>query len=516
MKYSRLGLLDGLFILVTSLVLALTLFWIASVLRGEQIFSEVPEWLAGAADRTWTFVTAGGAAALVLAWLRRRTAPRARTPNYALLIPSTTLALILVSLGLAWGLRWVGMDEEMESVDLEVQFGLHFKDPENPHLDDARVRFAVRKPPGRRAQYISQQADGLFAEYVGGLPVEQSFDAVIMRVVKDSYRAESEPTELCFRLLERPLGTGRGTAKFQCDEGGRCELHPEEDPSRVRLCGDEEADLGGGFLVSPLFGDTGEGASWLVPSLETLASMKEAGELIGVGYTVFEVSSHDLQSYGADSFTYAIEVNGVPVRVDGLEPHLLSEPLAPDGALELRFALQNLGFSGADNGCEGIRIDLTLYAEQRQLASFSLARQYVALRDPWPEQIESSGVEFSWTGRYVQPAGAFDREVFLFSSPDVQASARTKRAFDRLGLEFDGYPVVGVLRPPYRTEHYSMVAGLRLPSGQIRFVLPDNQAEGLRGYLDQEPAVASTVREPFLWKVTSGSTSFAVPACAAD
>jgi hypothetical protein len=177
----------------------------------------------------------------------------------------------------------------------------------------------------------------------------------------------------------------------------------------------------------------------------------------------------------AKEVSVQITVNGRTAYIDGLPADASAVGFDAKVGLRLSFGLENLDFSGARRGHD--EVDLVL----RFLDGKSLVREtratlsYIALRDqPERRQIGDRELGIQWSARYF-PGAADDKfQIFVTSSPDVDALVRTKKSIDdaRLGVRFGAktYPLVGVVRPPLSDNNaWGLNVGVVMPSGQVRF-----------------------------------------------
>ena len=213
-----------------------------------------------------------------------------------------------------------------------------------------------------------------------------------------------------------------------------------------------------------------------------------------MGYTVFEIASHELRGPNADAVAFDVAANGTPVRIDGLPGDQLSLPFKPGEDVRLRFALQTLDFDGRVGGCDLVSIELKFSREGVPVGQpVRLQRLYSALRDAGEVVVRSEIGQFSWSGKYHQPRDKlFDSEVFVnsvqFKSIDDavgQEKARKaieelQRLVNHLDLTFQGRRVVAVVRPSLTKPQFGLALGVVQDTDQIQFTFP--KADRCRSY----------------------------------
>jgi hypothetical protein len=219
-------------------------------------------------------------------------------------------------------------------------------------------------------------------------------------------------------------------------------------------------------------------AGWVVPSISTLDKMEDRER---VGYTRFDVSFiPSSQVSTADTYYYAIIVNGEPIYIDGFLPDRMRFPLHHGTINRLSFALENLNFTGQYRGYEKLQLNIVFLREGESIYRQNLDRDYIALRDAPAVSTPSAVGTFTWTGNYVVPKNENKYEILLASSDNVELTMNAKTEFDNAKLSFGQQPVVMVVRPPLRPEkpRYGLALGIILPSSQVQFTFnPDEAAK---------------------------------------
>ncbi len=356
--------------------------------------------------------------------------------------------------------------------------------------DHPNLSFFQRHPSYRAAHTIGAEADGHYQEYVDFPGQDGKFYARAQRAVTISQLTNDpvSPTEFCFKKNPKPPGNGTPLeVRMDCSEGRRCSIG-KDDPGWVEIC-PSESDWTAHFQFVPVvYADMSQvQPGWKVPSLETLKTMTERER---VGYTEFSIKSTQLSALkGAESVQYLIRVNGSPLYVDGWAPQDMLRPFDGTQDFTFSFGLENLSFSGADNGCENIEVELQFRQKDSVIRKAVISRRYAALRDADAEELKTEdGTSFIWSGRYVKPKKEDRTELFVLSTPNVQEAKNRKARIDGAGLSYDGEDVVAVLRPPLDNSQYGIVVGLRQSTGQIRFTFDTAFAQKFREWIVRQRA----------------------------
>jgi hypothetical protein len=232
-------------------------------------------------------------------------------------------------------------------------------------------------------------------------------------------------------------------------------------------------------MIAEAFADSpipGEGPRWLVPSLATLKAQSEKSRQ---GFTEFNVVGRATPSLKtAQYFTYAIVVNGVPILIDGWDPHYIRIPYDHEKGLDFSFALENLDFSGRHNGREQLELTLRFWGEGLLIRELKLERQYVALRDARMEKFNIDGMgEIRWSGKFNNRRMADKFEVFLMSSQDMSTLQDFKWKLDSKNLMYQDNRVTAVIRPPLNNNPNSGITfGVIKDTGQTQFTFDEQSA----------------------------------------
>lgn len=343
-----------------------------------------------------------------------------------------------------------------------------FDNLKNPH---PILMLQTNKPIREdQVQALARQNNGSY-EYSIKLPcVGQKFKAQFTRRVFDSELDKGERrliTDLCFK--RNKLGLDLKFTHHECVEGGKCTPGPF-DPGIAQACD----------IVDRGFPDK---ERWIIPSLETLRSLPPKKK---PGFTVFTLQSDPLPQFEkADRFVASIVVNGVSVLEDGWPSGSVSEPYDNQEGLRFSFALQNLGFSGANDGKEIIEVSLRFFLGNILVGEETLTREYVALRDAKTLQLQLNNDSLvEWTGKYHSPLEPDKFEIFLKSHKDVTVAKNFKTRFDKAALTFRKQPLVAVIRPPLPpNKSFGVATGIVLENGQTRFTYSKQYADDLCRYL---------------------------------
>jgi hypothetical protein len=361
-------------------------------------------------------------------------------------------------------------------------------------------------------------------------------NAAIYSVVRQSFLpASTDFVQFCLSRASVIPDSGKNYTTYDCEQGGSC-THNNLSPKWFDLCPVANSELN--YFLSPLIRTAyaDDTVAWAIPSLDTL---QQREDLFGIGYTRFKVEAATAMNKNYDGFYYDLEVNGRQANVNGLpgsyraQEHDFSKPVA------MEFGLQNLNFSGVNDGCDEIALTLHFVKDGEEVgAPISLRRSYVALRDARDKNLTSDGQAYRWTGKYQRAPKMYDSEVFISSiliakNLDFQANAqklknakhtisRMKRDFDALGLKFEGRPLVAVIRPPLTQLSYGLAIGMVEETQQIRFTYENATAERLKKFLlqqrDRGGAYHSTIADSTFIYTVRGSKSYMAspPVCADD
>ena len=141
----------------------------------------------------------------------------------------------------------------------------------------------------------------------------------------------------------------------------------------IKICDEEKqanAGLDSLFIATAYAAESspeeGVAPGWTVPSLQTLTAHKRTG------FTRFTIKPINVQGVDkADRIIYSIFINSTPIYIDGFEPKYLARKFNPSEQISYQFGLQNLGFSGADNGYEHIEVLMQFLQGEKQIEQIS-------------------------------------------------------------------------------------------------------------------------------------------------
>ncbi len=305
--------------------------------------------------------------------------------------------------------------------------------------------------------------------------------------------AGENATSLCFRRSRAKAN--EKTAALRCTEGQSCTVAPnagmaEECNRRAEL------NFSPGF-ITPAHAEPAPdeaeapdavpgaviGKQWVVPSLETIQKVPPD---LRAGYTEFAIHTDKLSGVDkATHFTYGVRVNGVPLNFDGWPPFSNETLFTGSDGLRLAFAIENLGFSGGEDGFEKIEVELRFFDHDKLLRTDILSRDdYVSYRHADPLSLTlSQGEKADWSGLY-RPAKSQDRfEVILATAVKHPEIIQDRTDIERR-VDYNGDPVIGVVRPP-RADNKSLglTFGVKLKSGQVRSVFTKEKAGDICRYV---------------------------------
>ncbi len=486
--------LDSVIILVLGCMLALLVMWAASQMNGIVRFSKLPEWLNKIVSSVWTYAT-GGASSLLLGALRsRRKDP---PPNYLLWIMGTSIVICLFVFGVA-----AIPSHSSPPATALLRFSLQCEKLEHPNLS-----FFQKDPLYKQAHTIASESDGQYQEYIDfPRDADERFYGRAVRVVSASEKTSSpvSPTELCFKQNPSlPSNNAPLEVSMECSEGKLCFIS-SYDPGWAKQCEKETGWIDRFELTLTVSADERIQPGWKVPSVETLRNMRDRERM---GYTEFSIRSSQLGELKADAVQYLIKANGSPLYVDGWAPaNMLKDFSNP---FTFSFGLENLDFSGTDNGCENIEVDLSFLQGGRAIKQFAISRKYSALRDADEEEVKSQdGTTFTWGGKYVKPKNEDTSEVITGSVPSLENMKTAKNRIDAAKLSYKGQEVVGVLRPPLNNPSYGVAVGVRQPSGQVRFTFDKTSANNILNWILQLPAQQRSLfrKDTFIYQMRPGES----------
>lgn len=508
------SLLDALFVLSVSAVLVLFLLYLATTVRGQSQFRDD---LAKILSEVWTkVVIAGGGAGTASVALRKYVFQSRPTLNYVIWIPATAAALIL---GLFVVEKAVPKpaNKTATMVLLPIRFaaGLSDKHAVGPEGGLPPIAVAEVSPVTRPTIEVFKPSttDAEFP-YHGEIEMptlpELNFLAELNPILGGHWESNPVPAwRICLKVNPRKAFAAPHTQeaesmliKLKCGPHGDCPRATTA-PAPVVAC--EEPETSNTGLVPVVYaaqgGQPSPPAGWVVPSL---VSLREVPELARPGYTLFDVIfTPTPKTREADHYYYAVKVNGQPVYFDGFLPGRTTSPLQK-GPNRISFPLENLNFTGENNGIENLHLTVTFLKDGKVIdPPVEVDRNYVALEDAdeippvvpdagkseWTGKYATEAGSFAWTGKYIVPTNEDKFELLVGSSVCVgradpaclQRALDGKRQFDAGHLSAEGKPVVVRLRPPRRTNPvaYGFVLGLVQPTKQVKFTFSPTETDNL-------------------------------------
>ncbi|MBA2126230.1 hypothetical protein DLM45_08340 [Hyphomicrobium methylovorum] len=300
----------------------------------------------------------------------------------------------------------------------------------------------------------------------------------------------ADATSLCFKRSRSK--SNERTAALRCVEGQTCSVAPNA--GMAEACNERAGlNFSTGF-ITPAHAEPHpasaeqetSGRQWMVPSLDTI--QKVPAEL-RAGYTEFGIKTLPLKGVEhATHFTYGVRVNGIPLHFDGWPPFSNETLFSGADGLKLAFAVENLGFSGGQDGHENIEVELRIFDKQTLLRTEVLKRDdYVSYRHADPRELTlSQGEEAVWTGLY-RPAASQDRFEIILATAGQAPKIMQDRKDIQNRVAYEDHPVIGVIRPGRADNpQLGLSFGLKLKSGQVRSVFSKEQATDIcRFVLDQ-------------------------------
>ncbi len=292
------------------------------------------------------------------------------------------------------------------------------------------------------------------------------------------------PTGACFQ--RSPDRLNEPFTLLRCKEGDDCNLD-HQTPGLGDACQAVEAR-------QETTASVGDSRHWSVPSLETLEQRSEESR---EGYTEFSIQAGPLpENAGATHLSYSVKVNDVPVYMDDLPPNLTRIPYSSKGGVHLNFAIENLGFTGGNDGHEKISLEIRFYRGQELLRTAHIERPYISYRHAAEMAVKdtNSDATFSWIGFYRPARVQAAYEIMLVAGPqDVVLQQRD--SFDKKGILIDGLRALGVIRPG-RKENltYGMIVGLQLPTGQVKSLFTRQEVEKLCDWVRDTPELSDPVK----------------------
>jgi len=335
----------------------------------------------------------------------------------------------------------------------------------------------------------------------GHIPTHAYISHQIARANKIPLSRDHE-YELCVTLNAAVDRTQAENAKqfyvsIHCTATGTCAPAGDHD-HRLIPCEGYGIGMRNGLIPTVYAAGETEGtrdAGWAVPSLATLDKIQDR---VRGGYTRFDVAfTPTKQLEQATRYFYSIKVNGTPIYIDGFLPFRNTFLLYHGKPNTISFGLENLDFSGQNDGKECLELEVTFLAGEKPLPQvLHLERDYIALRDPQrePQPNQDLATSISWTGDYKVPEAESKYNIDVDGSPQLALLKEDRKRLDRMLSKTgpitittkDG-PLTGlpqsILRPPGRQASYGLGLGIRLPTQQILFTFNRYQARQVCDWL---------------------------------
>ena len=415
-----------------------------------------------------------------------------------------------------------------------LQLRFSYEQPTNPKVEIDPSLLRVDLQVNRRifSDNAGRQEGGYYSYNVAYPDEGSQIDGSVIRALRHSGLTETPAASLlCLRRPKPLLPFPDQYVHIDCAESAVCKLHAPS-PKWLEACAPEVRKTSRGFsLISEAVAAEAV-RRWAVPSAQTLARHKD--QLSGVGYTIFTIETDAFRDPQVIGVEVDIRANGTPILEDGLAPEL--RPVATDASrpFKYEFALESLDFEGAQAGCEAVQVSLRprLASGSKTSEAMRATLAYVALRDKEPESVAFGKGTLRWSAHYVVPAAEWSHEAFItsvsYATTDGEAAAARarersvvlKQAFDRLGVTFQGRPVVGVIRPPLTlsgtTLAYGLAAGVVQPTGQVRFTFSAADASAIGDRLLVARAAAGAAqgiieRQKYIYRAAGNAERRATP-----
>jgi hypothetical protein len=405
---------------------------------------------------------------------------------------------------------------------------------DNPYLEKNLVAFGLENRPDNHT-LILQPGKGYYVDSIPLLSQGKKRNAAIFGVVRESYvPAYDENIKFCLSRSAATPDTSNYTL-YHCKQGEGCQ-HEGTSPKWFELCGSDAIGLGDfsfPFIRSAYA--QAEAKEWAIPELKVL---RQREDLFGIGYTHFKLEATSAMNKDYDGYYYDIAVNGWKANINGLAGSFRAQSHDFAKPITIEFGLQNLNFSGINDGCDDIALTLNFVKDGETVGTpITLRRSYVALRDARVKEMDADNIHYRWTGKYQRAPKMYDTEVFVSSilvasNLDFQGNrlaiedakekiSGMKRDFDGLGLTFEGRPLVAVIRPPLTQLSYGLAIGMVEETQQIRFTYDRATAKRLQQFLLEQRARggdyrATIAHDTFLYSVRGDKSYMASPPVCAD
>lgn len=370
----------------------------------------------------------------------------------------------------------IGNNSEIN--EATILFKLDF-DPSLEYL-----RFLERSPKFNDRN-IARQESGYFEEEVNIPNNDHNYFALLApRLTTNTLGTDvvQTPLEICFSRTEEAISENNILAIITAGED-KTFRKAASDPGCVILCDQPQTSNYKlpGFIQSAYAQEPNTNNAlygWAVPNLQTLKQEKKSG------FSLINIRSKTLPAalQHANCFYYAVTINETSIYFDGLLPEHQLQAFDYNKGLDVEFGIENLGFSGNNDGFEKITISLEFFNNSEPILSIPLQLNYVALRKNDMEEVATeNGAIFEWEAQFTANE---ENQVFVGSMNDAPGAVYTKKRLNNKNLTFNGSQLIGVIRPPYKTNtSYGVCVGLLLPNQQIKFTFNDQEAADIKAYL---------------------------------
>jgi len=322
--------------------------------------------------------------------------------------------------------------------------------------------------------------------------------------------------QVCFMRSDKQ-DSQSWVVRMDCSDSGTCKI-ANDDLGLVKECADAVKQTTMSFLPQAYAAVAEQG--WVVPDLQRLQALK--GTPQAPAFLEFSLTAPPNAALNdVTAVKYAIKVNGRDVWINGLPSDANSVPYEKEKGLDLRFGLENLGFAGVRGGREDVEVKLRFLANGKQVRESVAALDVVALR-PQPQTpvaANDPSLGLKWAAKYVsRPADRF--EVFFISTHTGESASSIKRRFDdkheTAALPSGTEQLLAVIRPPLHEDkpEWGLVAGIRAPSGLIRFTFDETTANALcRRFLEMSKRSPLVDKAPYRREVGNDGKNVNVTFC---
>jgi hypothetical protein len=264
---------------------------------------------------------------------------------------------------------------------------------------------------------------------------------------------------------------------------------------------DASAPAAGSITLRPGWAEAAEAkpaadVGIVVPTLATLRRVATEGGYIVAAFRKFEIVGDPCRLFPSCKGTFYAEIewNGKRLLYDGLKgaaSGYFDVSVAADRKVvgEIVLALENVLFTEAENqlavklfprGAAGTAGEPT--------AADAFIQRLVLFRDVKGVVVKSQGghLQAELEARTYRDEFGRVYELFIASGPDERAVRSRAEIFQgRVRYQFQGMPVVGMLRPPLPpNQNWGLVAGVKSPdTGRVRILFTQEEVKKLQAEL---------------------------------